>query len=300
MRPLRSLLFVPAHRDGWAEKAVRAGVDGVILDLEDSVPADAKASARATARKTIASLHEADSTVTVLVRPNALDTAEYGRDLEAVVGPGLDGLLLPKIYTEREVLDFAALVTHFEIAAGIDSGRVEFIPTLETAKSLANVEAIASAHPRVASLMVAAARDADISREVGFTWSAEGLETLYYRSRAVVACRAAGLKHPIVGLWQEITDLDGLRGFAAANRDLGFAGQVLIHPSHVSVANEVYAPDPKVVDRYRRMIDTFEHAQSQGNAAALFDGEHIDIAHVKTARDVVALAESINSKEQTS
>ncbi|GGG29861.1 CoA ester lyase [Rhodococcoides trifolii] len=297
MRPLRSLLFVPAHREGWAEKAVRAGVDAIILDLEDSVPAGAKADARATARATIDSLHRAGSPVTVLVRPNALDTAEYGADLGAVVVPGLDGLLLPKIYTEREVLDFAALVAHFEIAAGIDIGSVEFVPTLETAKSLAHCEAIAAAHPRVASLMVAAARDADISREVGFTWSAEGLETLYYRSRAVVACRAAGLRHPIVGLWQEITDLEGLRAFAAANRNLGYAGQVLIHPSHVSVANEVYAPDPKVVERYRRMIDTFEHAQAQGNAAALFDGEHIDIAHVKTARDVVALAESIDSKE---
>ncbi|HEY5856435.1 MAG TPA: CoA ester lyase [Aldersonia sp.] len=293
MRPLRSLLFVPAHRDGWAHKAARAGTDAVILDLEDSVPEPSKADARALASHTIDSLRAEHPELTVLVRPNPLDTDHFGRDLAAVVRQGLGGLLLPKIYGPREVLDFAALLEHFEIEAGLPRGVVEVIPTLETARSLVNCESIAAAHPRVASLMVAAARDADVSREVGFEWTAEGLETLHYRSKAVLACRAAGLRHPIVGLWQEIADLAGLRRFAEDNRRLGFAGQVLIHPSHIETVNDVYAPDPKVVERFRRMIDAFEQAQANGQAAALFEGEHVDIAHVKTARGVVALAESI-------
>ncbi|QSE89825.1 CoA ester lyase [Rhodococcus pseudokoreensis] len=296
MRPLRSLQFVPAHREGWAQKAVRAGADAVILDLEDSVPEPSKADARALAAATIDTLRREHPEVTVLVRPNPLDTDHFGKDLHAVVRAGLGGLLLPKIYGAREVLDFAALLEHFEIEAALVRGSVEVIPTLETAKSLVNCEAIAAAHPRVASLMVAAARDADVSREVGFEWTAEGLETLHYRSKAVLACRAAGLAHPIVGLWQEISDLDGLRRFAEGNRRLGFTGQVLIHPSHIETVNDVYAPDPKVVDRFRRMIEAFEQAQAQGQAAALFEGEHVDIAHVKTARGVVALAESISSQ----
>lgn len=295
MRPLRSLLFVPAHRDGWAQKAARAGADAVILDLEDSVPEPSKAEARALASHTIDSLRAEHPEVTVLVRPNPLDTDHFGRDLAAVVRPGLGGLLLPKIYGPREVLDFASLLEHFEIEASLPRGVVEVIPTLETARSLVNCESIAAAHPRVASLMVAAARDADVSREVGFCWTAEGLETLHYRSKAVLACRAAGLRHPIVGLWQEIADLAGLRRFAEDNRRLGFAGQVLIHPSHIETVNDVYAPEPKVVQRFRRMIDAFEQAQANGQAAALFEGEHVDIAHVKTAREVVALAESITT-----
>ncbi|RZL24644.1 MAG: CoA ester lyase [Rhodococcus sp. (in: high G+C Gram-positive bacteria)] len=296
MRPLRSLLFVPAHREGWADKAVRAGADAVILDLEDSVPPSLKDQARIVAAATIDSLRTTNPDVTVLVRPNALDTEYFGKDLAAVVRPGLDGLLLPKVYGAREVLDFAALLTHFEIEACLPKGCTEVIPTLETAKSLVNCEEIAAAHPRVASLMVAAARDADVSREVGFEWTAEGLETLHYRSKAVLACRAAGLAHPIVGLWQEIADLDGLRQFAEGNRRLGFAGQVLIHPSHIETVNDVYAPNPEIVDRFRRMIEAFEKAQANGQAAALFEGEHVDIAHVKTARGVVALAESINNR----
>ncbi|MFJ6095646.1 HpcH/HpaI aldolase/citrate lyase family protein [Williamsia muralis] len=295
MRPVRSLLFVPAHREGWAAKAVRAGADAIILDLEDSVPEAGKAAARDIAAATIDEIHQSHPAVTILVRPNGLDTEHYGKDLQAVVRPGLAALLLPMIFTDREVLDFAALLGHFEIEAGLPHGTVEFVPTLETAKSLVNCELIAAAHPRVASLMVAAARDADVSREVGFEWTPEGLETLHYRSKAVLACRAAGLTRPIVGLWQEISDIDGLRTFAESNRRLGFAGQVLIHPSHIETVNDVYAPDPKIVDRFKRMIEAFESAQALGHAAALFEGEHVDIAHVKTARGVVELAESINT-----
>src|SRR5574340_62148 len=158
MRPLRSLLFVPAHRDGWAAKAAKAGTDAVILDLEDSVPESAKADARAVAATTIEALRTEYPHLTVLVRPNALDTQHFGKDLAAVVRPGLDGLLLPNVYGAREVLDFAALLEHFEIDAELSRGIVELIPTLETAQSLVHCEEIAAAHPRVASLMVAAAR----------------------------------------------------------------------------------------------------------------------------------------------
>lgn len=292
MKPYRSLLFVPGHKPDWVAKAVRAGVDAVILDLEDSVPETHKAQARENVAASIDELRTGSPRTGVLVRPNALDTDHYGRDLAAVVRPGLHALLLPKLFGPRDVLDFAALVRHFEREADVPEGEVELVPTLETAASLVHCESIAAASPRVASLMVAAARDADVSHEVGFTWTPEGLETLYYRSHAVLACRAAGLRHPICGLWQDLADLEGLERFAAGNRRLGYGGQVLIHPSHAAVANRVYAHTAAEVDRYRRMIDVFEAAHAAGHAAAMFEGEHVDIAHIKTARDVVALADA--------
>jgi citrate lyase subunit beta/citryl-CoA lyase len=143
--------------------------------------------------------------------------------------------------------------------------------------------------PRVAGAMAAAARDGDLAREMGYEWSPAGLETLYFRSRTVLACRAAG-RHPVVGLWQELNDLDGLRAFADTNRALGFRGQVVIHPSHVPVVNEAYSPTPAQLDRYRAMIAAFEAAGRSGAGAVEFDGEHIDIAHVTTAREILAVA----------
>ena len=292
MRPYRSLLFVPGHKPGWVKKAVAARPDAVILDLEDSVPEGEKANGRAAVADSIAMLRAEHPHVGVFVRPNPLDTDHFGADLAAVVRPGLTGVLLPKLYRRDDIVAFDALLTHFEIAANMSRGSVEALPTLETARSLAACEELATG-PRVVSLMAAAARDADVSREVGFTWTPGGLETLYLRSRVVLACRAAGLSHPICGLWQEIQDLDGLRTFASGNLGLGFRGQVVIHPSHVAVVNDVYTPAPDVVDRFRRMIAAFEEAERAGSAAALFDGEHIDIAHVTTARGVVALADRL-------
>jgi citrate lyase subunit beta/citryl-CoA lyase len=137
--------------------------------------------------------------------------------------------------------------------------------------------------------MAAAAKDADISREIGFSWTPEGLETLYLRSRVVVAARASGVEHVVVGLWQDVRDLEGLRAFAEANRRLGFSGQVVIHPSHVPVVNAVYGMSEEVLARYAAMVRSFEAAAAEGHGAALFEGEHIDVAHASNARRILAL-----------
>jgi citrate lyase subunit beta/citryl-CoA lyase len=247
----RSSLILPVNIPRFVERAYTRGADAIVLDLEDSVPADRKAEARAAVVDSVAWLQAHSPATGVLVRPNALDTDLYGKDLAAVVRPGVHALLLPKVFGARDVQDVAALVALFEVENGVQNGRVELVPSLETARSLVACEQVATAHRRVAALMVAAARDADVSLEVGFTWTPEGTETLHYRSRALLACRAAGAVHPVCGLWQDVGDLAGLERFATANRSLGYRGQVVIHPSHVAVVNRVYSPDEQVVERYR-------------------------------------------------
>lgn len=290
MKPYKSLLFVPGHRGDWVDKAVRAGADAVILDLEDAVPEQSKAEARVTVTESVDRLRAEHPEVGVVVRPNGLGTPHVGKDLAAVVRAGVDALLLPMIRTAEDVIRFDALVGHFESERGLEPGSVELVPTLETAQSVGNCEQLAAATPRVASLLVAAAKGADVAREIGFEWTLEGLETLYLRSRALVACRAAGISHPICGIWQDVHDLDGLATFTAQNRRLGFRGQVLLHPSHVATINATYGPTEAELDRYRRMVDAFEAAEADGRAAVDFEGEHIDIAHVRTARELLELA----------
>jgi citrate lyase subunit beta/citryl-CoA lyase len=284
MLPYRSWLFIPGHKASWVDKGVTAGAHALILDLEDAVPETDKATARETTGASVDRLAESD--VGVVVRVNALDTPHFGADLEAVVRPGLTALLLPKVYGVEDLVAFDALVRHFEIRVGMTLGTVGLVPSLETAKSLVNVEAIC-AGPRVVSVMAAAARDADISREVGFRWTAAGLETLYLRSRAVLAARAAGVHHTVVGLWQDLYDLDGLRTFAEANRDIGFGGQVVIHPSHVPVVNAVYTVPDAELERYRAMVSAYEQAAAEGHGAVMFEGEHIDLAHAQNARRIL-------------
>jgi citrate lyase subunit beta/citryl-CoA lyase len=294
--PYRSMLFVPGQKASWVDKAVAAGAHAVILDLEDAVPEAEKEAARHTTAQSIERL-EATSDVGVVVRINALDTPHFGADLEAVVRPGLTAILIPKVYTVDDVVALDVLVRHFEIAAKMPVGSVALIPSLETARSLVNVESIAKG-PRVVSLMAAAAKDADISREVGFRWTSGGLETLYLRSRVVLAARAAGLNHVVLGLWQSITDLDGLRAFAEANCDLGFGGQVVIHPGHVPVVNDVYAVSEAQLERYAAMVAAYEAGAAEGHGAVMFQGEHIDLAHVQHARQVLAMANQPKEQDQ--
>jgi citrate lyase subunit beta/citryl-CoA lyase len=297
VKPLRSLLFVPGHRGTWVEKAIASGVDGIILDLEDSVPSNLKAEGRAEVAESIARLRESGADASVYVRLNPLETGIAGDDIAVVAVPGLDGFVLPKTYGPDDVIRFDALVTHFEAGNGVEPGALEFICALETAGAYARCEEIAVASPRVATLFAGTARDADVSRSIGFQFTPGGQETVYLRSRALLAARANGLEFPLVGVWQDLADPVGARAFSVQNRQLGFRGQVLIHPSHVAIANEVFSPSRSEVDFYAGMIAAFEEAEADGAAAVLYEGMHIDYAHIKTAREVLEYSQLLDSQK---
>ncbi|MEJ2870460.1 CoA ester lyase [Actinomycetospora sp. OC33-EN08] len=293
MKPYRSMLFVPGHKPTWADKAVASGTDAVILDLEDSVPGPDKAAARDTVRETVGRL--AAERADVWVRPNSVDSGLFGGDAEAVIVPGLAGLFLPKVFTAEEIVRIDAVVSHIEEREGLAAGSIGLIVSFETAVAMAHCEQIAAASPRVSSLLGATGPNADVGRELGFEFTPAGLETLYLRSRIVLAARAAGLHHPVTGVWQDIKDLDGFRRFALDARGLGYRGMVCIHPSHVAVSNEVFTPSPETVDHARRMIEAFRKAEAEGHGAVDFEGQHIDLAHAKTAEGIVALSDAINA-----
>ena len=297
MKPTRSMLFVPGHRKDWAEKAVAAGTDAVILDLEDSVPQEMKAETRHMVAETIRELALNHPHVGVYVRLNALETGMTGDDLEAVAIDGCHGFLPPKTYGARDIVQVEALVDHFERRNGVTPGTLEFVLSLETAQAYGDCENMIKASPRCATLFAGTARDADVSRSIGFEFTPNGLETLYLRSRAVLAVRAAGKDFPIVGLWQDLKDIDGAQKFARDNKKLGFRGMVAIHPSHVAIANEVFMPTAQEVAFYQGMIDAFEAGLERGLAAVAYEGMHIDLAHVKTAKEVIAIHEALRAQD---
>jgi citrate lyase subunit beta/citryl-CoA lyase len=286
MKPYRSLLFVPGHKRTWIDKALASEADAIIIDLEDSVPEPDKALARVNAREAL-NAHSGDKGI--LIRPNALDTVHFGADIAETTHGSLTGFLLPKLFSRDDVVRFDALVTAAELAHQVPRGSVELIPSLETAASISKVDEIL-AGPRVGGVMAAAAKDADVSREVGFSWTPGGTETLYLRSKVVLAARAAGLRSIVLGLWQEVTNIDGLRRFAKDNHGLGYTGQVLIHPTHAPVANESYGLSAGMRDYYVGLVEAFEEGQRQGHGAVAYRGDHIDLAHANHARQALAFA----------
>lgn len=293
MNPYRSMLFVPGHKPTWAEKGLATGADALILDLEDSVPPADKESARTTVRETVARLTDAHARADIWVRPNSAESGLQAADLDAVVVPGLAGLFLPKVFTAREVVGIDAVVSHLEEMRGISAGTIGLIISYETAVSMARCEEIAGAASRVASLLGATGPNADVGRELGFEFTPEGLESLYLRSRILLAARANGLHHPVAGVWQDIANLEGFKQFCIDNRRLGYRGMVVIHPSHVAPANEQFTPSQETVDYNRRLLAAYRAAEAQGSSAVDFEGQHVDLAHAKTAEGIIALAESL-------
>jgi citrate lyase subunit beta/citryl-CoA lyase len=289
------MLFVPGIRESWIAKTPEYGADALILDLEDSVPPDAKDQARAIVGGQIPELAKAGQRV--WVRINKSPHLYSLEDLFAVVEPGLEGVVLPKAQGPDDVAIGAAMLAEAEMRKGLAIGSVELFIILETARSLQMAYEIAL-HPRVAAIAGAPAKGADVARAVGFRWTREGLESLYLRSRAILAARAAG-KLPLGGLWQEVHDLEGLKTFASFNRQLGCAGELVLHPSNVAVVNAVYTPSAEDVAYYQGMVGAFERAAKEGKAAVVFEGEHIDLAHVETAREILAQAQAAKSKSKT-
>src|SRR5699024_1104919 len=120
-------------------------------------------------------------------------------DIAHVTQAGLDGLLLPMLTGRDDVVRFDALITAGEVANGQPLGVTSVLASFETAQAISAVEQIV-AGPRMTGVMAAAAKDADISRSVGFSWSRQGLETLYLRSKILLAARAAGIETILLGL----------------------------------------------------------------------------------------------------
>jgi len=287
MHPYRSILFVPGHKPDWARKALASDADAIVLDLEDSVPHGLKSAARQQVADTITSLRAEGVTAGIFVRPNPLSTGIAGADLEQVVVPGITGLFVPKVCDGRDIVRWDTLIDWFETRNG--ASNLEMIVPVEMVDAIHNCLEIATASPRVGAMIGPTAEHADIARAVGYKWTAEGTETLYLRSRILLACRSAGI-HALTGLWEHLDDLEGLRTFAEQGLQLGFRGQIAIHPSHVAIVNKVFTPSADEIAFYEGLLSAFDAGVAEGHGAVRYQGRHIDIAHADRARDWLSAA----------
>lgn len=290
-KPIRSFLFVPGNKASWIDKSVSSGADALILDLEDSVPPAQKVQAREIVRSKLEWLAERKQRTWVRINrsPHLYDF----EDILAIVGPYLEGIVVSKPVGPEDIDTVSAMLAEAEYRKGVSVGGTRVLPLLETARSLHFAYEIAL-RERVTHIVGATAKNADVSRALDTVWSADGRETLFLKSRVVMAARAAG-KLPIGGLWQQVHDLEGLRHAAQRDRALGMSGELILHPSNVPAINEIYSPSPEQVAYYEGMVAALERAQKEGRASTIYEGEHIDIAHVKTAHEIIALAQTLRT-----
>jgi malyl-CoA/(S)-citramalyl-CoA lyase len=300
----RSELAVPGSQPGMFRKALESEADYIFLDLEDAVaPAD-KVQARL---NVIAALHEHDwrgRGKTIAVRINGIDTHYMYRDVVDVVeqaGDRLDVVLIPKVGVPADVYLVDALLTQIEEAKGIDQ-RIGIDVLIETALGMANVETIAQSSRRLEAMHFGVADYAASCR--ARTVNIGGLNPDYpgdqwhsALSRMTVACRAYGLR-AIDGPFGDFKDPNGYTLAARRGAALGIEGKWAIHPSQIELANEVFTPPAKEVERARRILDALEQAAREGRGAAQLDGRMIDAASARMARVVVEMNEAIGSKSR--
>lgn len=281
-RPLRSLLFVPATKPSWLAKAIGAGADACVIDLEDSVSEANKADARTSAR---AMLDEAaQSGYPAFVRINGTQTDHWLSDLHSVVVEGLWGIALPKADTAADIAKLDGILSYIETERSLEPGSIDIQPLLETANGMLHASEVLAASPRVRSFFGGSARDGDINRELGFRWTPSGKETLYIRSKFILDARAAGVPFAIGGTWADVGDGVGLANFASENRDLGYTGMYVIHPSHVDAVNQAFTPSADEIARYERILVDMQAATERGDGATITDGILVDAAMASRAR----------------
>ena len=292
MKPFRTVMFVPGHKTSWYARAASSGADAVVLDLEDSVPEDRKEEARDLVAAGVGDLASEFPDLGILVRVNALGTRLTGRDLEKVVVPGLTGVFTPKVDSALDLVRYDTLVDHFEATAGVSG--LEYIVPVETIHGIQNCEEIAAGSPRVGAMIGPTAEHADIARAVGYEWTPEGTESLFHRTKIMLATKAAG-RHPLTALWERIRDLEGLEQFSARSRGMGFRGQIVLHPSHVPVVNRVYTPTQERIDFHRGLLDAYRDAVRRGDGAVMYGDIHVDKAHADKAEEWLARVDELAS-----
>jgi citrate lyase beta subunit len=266
----RSLLFAPGNDERKLEKALAAGADAVVADLEDAVPATEKEAARTVARRVLGGAATASL---VAVRVNAAGTEHWGADLQAVADLELDALVLPKATPEAVG------------ALGPDGPPV--VAIVETALGVRHAYETARL-PRVAALVLGAV---DLGLELGLEPRADGQEVLYARSRLVLESAAAGLRSPFDLVHVDTRDDEGLEAEARLARSLGFRGKACIHPAQVAIVNRVFSPTGEERERARRVVEAYERGLADGRGAVAVDGEMIDLPLVERARRILAETE---------
>jgi citrate lyase subunit beta/citryl-CoA lyase len=290
IRPVRSLLFIPGNRASWMPKAVAAGADAVVFDLEGSLPYDEKHTGRHAVRAVVDGSDPAGPAVFVRINDSHANRDLQAADLDVVVGPGLAGVLLPQVCGVEEVVRLDEALSELEADRGMAAGTVALMPLMETPQALYAAYQIATSVPRIAYMGAGISRRGDIARTMGYRWTPEGLETLYFRSKVLLEVRAAGVPNPLSGMWGDVADLEGLRRLADQTRDIGYEGMMVIHPTHVPIVNEVFSPSADEVQRWREIVTGMAEGLREGRGAIRLHGEVVDEAHVKTAEQGLARA----------
>ncbi len=284
--PRRSLLFMPGSNSRALEKARILAADGIILDIEDSVAADAKGLARQQIARAIA--EGGFGKREVWIRTNALDTPFWADDVKMAAKARPDAILVPKVSSVDDLRTISRALSEAKADPSI-----RLWAMIETARAVLHAEELAAAsrdvEPRLAGF---AFGPNDISRETRIRMQPGRAIMLPMFIHCILAARAYGLEI-LDGPYSDFSNVDGFNQECTQARDLGFDGKTLIHPGQIDACNVIFTPPEEEVARARRIIAAFELPENVARGAISLDGQMVERLHADMAARTIAIADSI-------
>ncbi len=297
MRLRRSELSTPASNERMIEKAVASNADLVFLDLEDSVSPNEKIAARAKVIKALKTLDWGKKTRAY--RINDLATEYAYQDIISVVeeaGAYIDVIIVPKVKAAKDVWWVDVLLTQIEKRLKLPH-RIGLEVLIEEVEAIVNIEEIALSSSRLEALIFgpgdySASQGMDSRVIEGYVDDYPGDPWHYVRNKIAIAARLAHID-AIDGAYSDFKNPDGYRRECTRAHILGFSGKWAIHPNQIGLANQVFSPTPQEVDYARRLDAAYTAAQEQGIGAVAFEGKMVDVAIVRSVKNVLQKADLI-------
>jgi citrate lyase subunit beta/citryl-CoA lyase len=291
IRPRRSVLYMPGSNARALEKARELPADGLILDLEDAVAPEAKAQARDSIVKALATgFGDRD----VMVRINGLDTQWWLDDLSAIAPAKPDAILVPKISTPAQLQDLGSRLV------GVAADRtVRIWAMMETPLAMLNAREIAAAaldeKTRLSGFVMGTN---DLAKDTRARLLPGRAPMLSWLMTCIAAARAYGLSI-LDGVYNDLGNAEGFVAECQQARDLGFDGKTLIHPRQVEPCNDAFSPSADEIAMARKMIAAFELPENKDKGVVQIDGRMVERLHADMAKQTVAVADAIAARKSS-
>jgi citrate lyase subunit beta/citryl-CoA lyase len=288
IRPRRSVLYMPGSNARALEKAKTLAVDGVVLDLEDSVAPDAKE----TARQQVADAVKAGGfgSREVFIRVNGVDTPWHAEDVSAAAHAAPDAILVPKVSSA----DTLELVGRRLLDMHIDQ-KTRVWAMIETPLAIFNILSIAAeardSESRLAGLIMGTN---DLAKDTRARLVPGRAPMLGWLSLCVAAARIHGIDI-IDGVYNDLADEKGFAAECAQGADLGFDGKTLVHPNQIASCNKAFSPSANEVAQARKLMEAFERPENKDKGVVSLDGRMVERLHADMARRTVMIAEAIGA-----
>ena len=279
----RSLIFVPGNNPRFLEKAKSLSADVVCFDLEDSVPDKEKKKARTLIKNALKKRNQYSASV--FARTNAPDSNKIEADLKEIVQKGIDGIVIPKVNSAKEIKKIEKIILSIEKKRKIRG--IRLIPSIESALGVINCYEIASSSKRIDALVFGIF---DLLNDVGIEYAkGNPLGAKYSRYKVPIAAAAAGV-YAIDGIWQDIKDTSGLKKDCKIGKSLGYVGKSVIYPDQIKTVHKIFHPNKTEIDWAKKVCSIYNKSSKKGKGATVVDGKMIDEVHYKQAKALLEVS----------